>query len=122
VMQSGTVAGQVTSEDQFLDLICSDEELVRAEFDAIVAAGWPGASADPPRDDVPRADRPLSAARSTRSARRSKRLRPTGRAQFASVNAWARQRSPPGDEPACPDRVRGSRPRRRAGPSRVVGR
>jgi hypothetical protein len=26
---------------EFLDLICADEELLRAEFDAIVAAGWP---------------------------------------------------------------------------------
>jgi len=25
----------------FLDVICADEELVRAEFDAIIAAEWP---------------------------------------------------------------------------------
>jgi hypothetical protein len=28
-------------EAEFLDLICADEELLRAEFDAIIAAGWP---------------------------------------------------------------------------------
>jgi hypothetical protein len=27
--------------DAFLDLLCADEELVRAEFEAIVAAEWP---------------------------------------------------------------------------------
>jgi hypothetical protein len=27
-------------DEQFLALICADEELLRAEFDAIIAAGW----------------------------------------------------------------------------------
>ena len=27
--------------DGFLDLVCADEELVRAEFEAIIAAAWP---------------------------------------------------------------------------------
>ena len=42
-------------EEQFVDLLCADDELLRAEFDAIVAAEWPGATpAEPggePADD-----------------------------------------------------------------------
>ncbi len=33
------------NDEQFLDLICSDDQFVQAEFDAIIAAEWP----DPPR-------------------------------------------------------------------------
>jgi hypothetical protein len=30
-----------TTDEQFLDLVCADDELLRAEFDAIIAAEWP---------------------------------------------------------------------------------
>ena len=32
-------------EEQFLDLLLADDDLIQAEFDAIIAAEWPG----PPR-------------------------------------------------------------------------
>ncbi len=39
------------AEEQFLDLFLSDEELLRAEFDAIIAADWSSPpSASPARD------------------------------------------------------------------------
>ena len=41
-------------EEQFLDLVCSDADLVRAEFDAIIAAGWPERPVPPTRSPVPR--------------------------------------------------------------------
>jgi hypothetical protein len=56
----------VEEVDEFLALVCSDEELLRAEFEAIVEAGWssppppdptPGREAEPP-PDRPVADRP----------------------------------------------------------------
>jgi hypothetical protein len=43
-MPSSPAAGtrvEPSVEDQFLDLVCADEELLRAEFDAIIAAEWP---------------------------------------------------------------------------------
>jgi len=41
-----------TLEEQFIELVCSDEDLLRAEFEAIVAAEWPAPpSAPPPRRD-----------------------------------------------------------------------
>ena len=37
-----------STEEQFLDLLLADEELLRAEFDAIIAAEWPGPPPIPP--------------------------------------------------------------------------
>jgi hypothetical protein len=76
--------------DAFLELVCSDEELVKAEFDAIVAAGRtsPPAGADVLGDQ----DRPLGQVASSpgttllRSGRRVSDL------------CWRRQRSPPAVE------------------------
>jgi hypothetical protein len=34
-------------DEQFLDLICNDQDLLAAEFDAIIAAEWPNAPANP---------------------------------------------------------------------------
>jgi len=31
----------LAAEEEFLAIVCSDEDLVRAEFDAIIAAEWP---------------------------------------------------------------------------------
>jgi len=38
-----TVTGQA-----FVDLVCADDELMRAEFDALIAASWPSPPAVPP--------------------------------------------------------------------------
>ena len=73
--------------DAFLELVCSDEALVKAEFDAIVAAAWaaPPGGADVLGDQ----DRPHGVAAASpgpkllRSGRRVNDLR------------WRRQRSPP---------------------------
>jgi len=47
-------AGSITRtvEDEFFDLVYGDQELLRAEFDAIIAAGWPGV---PPTQPTPAA-------------------------------------------------------------------
>jgi len=45
----GTDAGVARSVDeQFLTLMCSDEDLLRAEFDAIIAGEWPSPPANTP--------------------------------------------------------------------------
>lgn len=82
--QEGTI-----SAEEFMAMICRDEELLRAEFDAIVAAGWDepptsptvpsaGSSLAPPRGEFP-APWPLGGFRW----------------RGLSIWAWARQRSPP---------------------------
>lgn len=43
--------------DEFLDLVCADEDLLRAEFDAIIDATWSPPPARPPASPS-RADRP----------------------------------------------------------------
>ena len=77
-------------QDDFLALVYADEELVRAEFEEIIAAAWP--SRPVPRDPSDRvAGRPGPAfgpgwtARSVRSAG----------PQAVVVRRWMRERSPP---------------------------
>ena len=51
-MSAATASAPDAVEEEFWALLCEDEELVRAEFEAIVSAAWP----DPP--DPPAAPRP----------------------------------------------------------------
>ena len=79
-----------TFEEQFLDLLCSDAELLRAEFDSIIAAEWP----DPPspvsrRQPSSREPSPCHGMWSSRPLTHRMQERPLGR------EAWRRQRSPP---------------------------
>jgi len=85
-----------STDEQFLDLLLGDEDLLRAEFDAIIAAEWPG---QPP-------DRPGRGARAERRPGGTRRRRPRA-AGFAGwprplrIGGWPRQRSPP---PATSDK------------------
>lgn len=106
--------------DMFLALVCSDELLVRTEFDAIIAAEWPS----PP---------PLTPTRSTTAgipARRTPRHRITQAVagtpgpRHPATSTGARQRSPPTadarhrPEDGTPrEEVNATRHRRRADPS-----
>ncbi len=80
----------LATEEEFLAIVCSDDDLLRAEFDAIIAAQWPSPPPDTPADDDP-------GERSPGTARRQ----PTGqarlpnRARHPGIGGWARQRSPP---------------------------
>jgi hypothetical protein len=53
--QAGAALDEAVQEE-FLALICADEDLLRAEFDAIIAAGWgqPRPPARHPRSRRPR--------------------------------------------------------------------
>jgi len=53
----GTVQSSEALESVFIDLICQDDELVRAEFDALVAASWRLPPPEPPAPPRP-ADQP----------------------------------------------------------------
>jgi hypothetical protein len=78
-------------DEQFLALLCSDEELLQAEFDAIIAAEWP----EPP-GSLPR---PGAAGRTPERGRPG-RCRPGARPRRPQPHplggdARRRQRSPP---------------------------
>ncbi|MEO6090507.1 MAG: DUF6292 family protein [Umezawaea sp.] len=85
-------------EDEFLALLCEDEEALRAEFDAIIAANWD----EPPPVPVPRQPVPRTPYRST--------IRPL-RTETADPVRLPRQRSPP--KPRRRARGRTGRPRAR---------
>ena len=86
--------GTVTrsDHDQFLELLCSDPDLLRAEFEAIVAAEYPEGGPRPPM-------RPLVGGSAGRPAgtRRAeiREARSLVRSRRPGVPSWARERSPP---------------------------
>jgi len=80
-------------EEGFLALVCTDEELLRAEFDAIIAAAWdqptpptrPRPTRRPPGPPAPRRER-----RTDGSAGRL-----PGRQHYPAGEGHCRQRAPP---------------------------
>ncbi len=81
-----------TVDEQFVELICSDEELLLAEFDAIIAAEWPTPPSRLPRrgpGDHPTTPPGDCGSLEAGSGRRTSQPRHPG------VGAWGRPRSPP---------------------------
>ncbi|MDT7789240.1 MAG: hypothetical protein QOF58_7659 [Pseudonocardiales bacterium] len=78
-----------TLDEEFFALVCEDEELTRAEFDAIIEANW----GEPPLPPAPRRPLPSTPYLNT--------CRPHGQNRVPA-DMSARQRSPPsrkaGDE------------------------
>jgi hypothetical protein len=96
-------ADRASPELAFADVVLADEELLRSEFEAIVAAGWPA----PPDEPVPAgadAEEPRGGGRAPVPRPRRSRSTSTGRrAGYPPL----RQRSPPGQpggEPAIAGR------------------
>jgi hypothetical protein len=90
-------ASTTQTTDEFLELVCADEQLLRAEFDAIIAAQWPGSEPGPPDDRGPA---PVGRGPGGRSDGPSRpggreRIRPDSRPRHPGADEWARQRSPP---------------------------
>lgn len=79
------------SDEQFVDLIFSDDELVQAEFDAIIAAEWPSRPPGRPSRDTPDGGNHDGGQYRGTGGRASRPLRP----QHSGVRGWSRQRSPP---------------------------
>jgi len=79
------------TDDEFIDLICQDEELLRAEFDALIAASWLTPPPPPPPPAPPRPTPPPDRRTGPVDAEEPAPLQ-------GSVPAarWNRQRSPPG--------------------------
>jgi hypothetical protein len=80
---SASATPEAASREEFLDVLLADEDLLRAEFDAIIADAWP---------DAPHAAPPPTPCR-RRAA--SPRGSPSRAPERPSPPAWARQRSPP---------------------------
>ena len=76
-------------QDDFLALMCADDELLRAEFEEIVAAAWPSRPRPPGPNE--RVDGRPGPARSPGWTGRSEG--PPGH-QAVVVNRWVRERSP----------------------------
>lgn len=80
-----------STHDTFLELLCGDEELLRAEFEDIVAHEWPR---PPDRRAVVRIEHVGADGGPAPGCPRSEQRRQTGD-RLDGVDAWARQRSPP---------------------------
>ena len=78
-------------DEQFLELMCADEELLRAEFDAIIAQEW--SSSLPPPDPPAASPRPGPGPGSHRLPRGSQAS--ARRPPHPGADGWSRQRSPP---------------------------
>jgi len=84
-----------TMEEAFVDLVCADDDLLRAEFDAIIEAGWLVR---------PRRPRPVPSPRPPDPARGQQRARntlPREEIRADSDGAGGRERGPP----CAPDRT-----------------
>ncbi len=76
--------------EEFADVLCSDPDWVRAEFDDLLATVWPAASS---RDPItPRCPAPSAGQDDTTGP---VGFRPTWRGRHPGADGWAHQRSPP---------------------------
>ncbi|MDT4975480.1 MAG: hypothetical protein QOG98_1238 [Pseudonocardiales bacterium] len=80
---------QQVGAEEFLALICADDELLRAEFDSIIAAAWGSRSRFRPRPAPP----PPPGVAHAVGAQDTGNL--AIRPQHPGMDRWARQRSPP---------------------------
>ena len=78
-------------DEEFVELMCADEELLRAEFDAIIAQEW--SSSLPPPDPPAASPRPGPGPGSHRLPRGSQAS--ARRPHHPGADGWSRQRSPP---------------------------
>jgi len=82
-------------DEQFVDLICADQDLIRSEFDAIVAAEWPTPPPTRPRR-IPQVERRPRSARRLPPVPVMTRPKDPG---CPAISRWMLPRSPPGDVP-----------------------
>jgi DnaJ-domain-containing protein 1 len=94
---SGSGATELVAPEEFVEVLCADPELVRAEFEAIVAAAWP----QPPRCRAVVGTQPVRPGHGPMPPRaRARGIQPSATCRRAA--RWARQRSPPWD-PTTPN-------------------
>ncbi len=91
-------------EEQFLDLLLADDDLIQAEFNAIIAAEWPGPPPNLPRRRVRGGPDP-----GRRRRQRATATKGPGAGRRPPVDGSARQRSPPSNEQGETRRKAGDR-------------
>ncbi|MGI8665251.1 MAG: hypothetical protein ACR2N4_04360 [Jatrophihabitans sp.] len=89
-------------EDEFLAIVCSDEDLVRAEFYAIIAVEWQSLPPDSPEDE--NAIERLPGA--TQHQPSGGQALPGG-LRHPGIHEWAPERSPPPVTAGTADRKEG---------------
>jgi hypothetical protein len=82
-----------SAEEQFVDLLLADHDLLQAEFDAIIAAEWPGPPPNLPRRRVRGGSEP-----GWRRPPRATAATGAGAGRRPPVDGSARQRSPPAND------------------------
>ena len=87
----GTPPDRVRQPDEFVDVICADPDLLRTEFEAIIAASWSG-TLPPQRGDVPH---PSSYRPGITQPIGQRRDRPPAGPDHPGAGSRSRQRSPP---------------------------
>ncbi len=102
MLHTDSVNATRSTDEQHLELLCADEDLVRAEFDAIITAQWPG---PPPAEPDRGADAEPDPRRVQHRPETGDAL-PPSRPRHPGIGGWTRQRSPP---------ARGSHNRRQEG-------
>src|SRR6478735_2298755 len=85
------VDAAASTAEQFVELLCADEDLLRAEFDAIIAAEWPEPPPTEPDGGLAPARRPREAGRRARA----RAARAPSRARQLVIGGMIRERSPP---------------------------
>ena len=90
-----SVGATLTTDEQFLDLLFAEADLLRAEFDAIIAAEWPTPPSAPGRSEG--LDQHTRPGRWPRDAAASLSL--ANRPHHPGIGGWGRQRSPPARGP-----------------------
>jgi len=85
--------------EDFLELVCADEQLLRAEFDAIIAEEWP---ANPPPAEPRVPERGGGSQRQRRLLPGSGLARAERRTRHPLTRWWHRQRSPPASSHPTP--------------------
>ena len=91
----------VGTDEAFLDLVCADDDLLRAEFEAIIAASWPALPVD--HEPVPS---PMPQDPEGRGAAGRAELGAAGR-DHGSEALRSRQRSPPDERSPLRREMRG---------------
>jgi hypothetical protein len=92
-----------TTDEQFLELLCANEDLLRDEFDAIIAAEWPS----PPPAEPDHGTRAKRGPRRGRHRREANATRLPNQPRHPGIGRWARQRSPPPAAATTGDRKAG---------------
>ncbi|HET8987615.1 MAG TPA: hypothetical protein VFN43_03805 [Humibacillus sp.] len=80
---------EVDTDEAFLELVCADDDLLRAEFEAIINASWPAAPCHSARVPSPHPREPRRGSQSVTAT-----LEPSDRRDRDSGDR-GRQRSPP---------------------------